>query len=65
MGARVGAKRGLRVPLMHPVQRPRSTDAQIVAVSDITCQAHNPSGRGFEPHPPHTFPLVRRFRARN
>jgi hypothetical protein len=30
------------------------TKVQVVAVSDITRQAHNPSGRGFEPHPPHT-----------
>ena len=28
-------------------------NAQLVAVSDITRQPHNPSGRGFEPHPPH------------
>ena len=51
LGASLGANCGLGVRIMRRLPSPLPLRPQVVVVSDVTGQAHNPSGRGFEPPP--------------
>jgi hypothetical protein len=53
VGCELGCERGWPGANRATLASTRATSMQVVAVSDITRRAHNPSGRGFEPHPPH------------
>ena len=52
LGASLGANCGLGVRIMRRLPSPLPLQPQVVVVSDVTGQAHNPSGRGSNPTRP-------------